>query len=106
LVHEGVERFGKWLLKRGWVVRKIQDGATSAAPDAEGVGQTGTRGLIADNGVQLILEFATAYAITKVLLPLRIVVSVWATPWFARIVIGPMGRGVGRIFGRHKKATG
>ena len=68
--------------------------------------QTGTRGLSADNGAQLILEFATAYAITKVLLPLRIVVSVWATPWFARIVIGPMGRGFGRIFGRLKKATG
>src|SRR5438046_1396944 len=52
LVDQGVERFGKWLRKRGWVDGKTQDGATSAAPYAEGVAQTGTRGLSADNGAQ------------------------------------------------------
>jgi len=101
-----VERFGKWLRKRAWVDGKTQDEATSASPDAEGVGETGTRGLSADNGVRLILEFATAYAITKALLPLRIMASVWATPWFARIVIGPAGRSIVQIFGWRKKVKG
>lgn len=54
----------------------------------------------ADKGVRLILEFATAYAITKAMMPVRIVLSVWATPWFARAVLGPLGRGVRKVFGR------
>jgi hypothetical protein len=47
-----------------------------------------------------IVETATAYAVVKVLLPLRIVGSVWATPWFARVVVLPIGRGLGRIRGK------
>jgi hypothetical protein len=38
-----------------------------------------------------VVEFATAYAIVKVLLPLRLVVSVWGAPWFARLVVIPIG---------------
>lgn len=47
-----------------------------------------------------MVEFATAYAVTKALLPVRLVGSVWATPWFARVVVVPVARGVGRLFGR------
>lgn len=36
-------------------------------------------------GTRILVEVATAYAITKVLLPVRIVVSVWAAPWFAKM---------------------
>ncbi len=32
---------------------------------------------------------ATAWAITKALLPLRLILSVWATPWFARVAVMP-----------------
>ena len=35
-------------------------------------------------------RLGTAYAITKLLLPARIMVSVWATPWFARTMIEPI----------------
>jgi hypothetical protein len=49
-----------------------------------------------------LIEVATAYAITKVFLPARILLSVWATPWFARVVIGR----VGGIFGRRTVGKG
>jgi len=45
---------------------------------------------------KILIEVATAYAITKVFLPARILLSVWATPWFARVVIGRVGGGIGR----------
>lgn len=44
------------------------------------------------SGTRIVLEVATAYAITKALLPLRIIGSVWATPWFARRVLGMFKR--------------
>ena len=43
-----------------------------------------------EGGVRLVIEFATAYAITKALLPLRLIGSVWATPWFAMVVVVPI----------------
>lgn len=39
--------------------------------------------------VRLAVEIAAAYATVKVLMPLRVIVSVWLTPWFARIFIVP-----------------
>ena len=47
-------------------------------------------------------RFATAYAITKALLPLRLILSVWATPWFARISVIPFTNVVRRIFRRDR----
>lgn len=47
-----------------------------------------------------MVELATAYAITKALLPLRLVLSVWATPWFARWTVLPFMGFVKRVFGR------
>lgn len=55
-------------------------------------------------GSKILIEVATAYAITKVLLPVRVLVSVWGTPWFARVVIGSVG-GMFRRF-RGGKAMG
>jgi hypothetical protein len=45
-------------------------------------------------------RFATAYAITKALFPLRLILSVWTTPWFARISVIPFTNVVRRIFHR------
>ncbi|OJD13363.1 hypothetical protein AJ78_06175 [Emergomyces pasteurianus Ep9510] len=109
-VDEGVKKFGRWLRKKGWVEQGAEMQAEAEVEMGIGMGPTtaaggGTGGLggIADTdkGVQLILEFATAYAITKAMLPVRIMLSVWATPWFARGVVGPVGRGVGRVFGKN-----
>ncbi|WEW56107.1 hypothetical protein PRK78_001542 [Emydomyces testavorans] len=104
VVDEGVRKFGKWLRKKGWVESDITDekaiGSIERGNTAENLDPN------VDRGVRLILEFATAYAITKALLPVRIIVSVWSTPWFARRVLGPVGRSVGRLFGNSKKKAG
>ncbi|PGG96712.1 hypothetical protein AJ79_09482 [Helicocarpus griseus UAMH5409] len=96
-VDEGVRKFGRWLRRKGWVEGGEE---VVAEAEAEAHADVGSRGENRDKGVRLILEFATAYAITKALLPVRIVLSVWGTPWFARGVLGPVGRGVGRVIGR------
>lgn len=89
---EGVARFGRWLKKKGWVDEA--DVKTVAAHEA-----TGEKGL-ERAGVRLVLEFATAYAITKALMPVRLAASVWATPWFARMVFTPTSNLVRRLLKR------
>ncbi|KAE8380828.1 hypothetical protein BDV26DRAFT_290090 [Aspergillus bertholletiae] len=98
---EGTRRFGRWLRKRGWVedvdvdTAEMVGGASSHDPIT-----TDQMAESDKKGVRLVLEFATAYAVTKALLPLRIATSVWATPWFARVIIIPMGKGARKLFGR------
>lgn len=91
---EGIQRFGRWLRKKGWV--EEGDVSVAAGPSASDDGEVKTE----RKGTRLVLEFATAYAVTKALLPVRIAASVWATPWFARSVLGPLGRGARTLFGR------
>ena len=55
--------------------------------------------LIADG----VTRLATAYAITKALLPLRLILSVSATPWFARVAIVPSTNLIRGIFTRRRK---
>ncbi|KAL4788498.1 hypothetical protein BJX76DRAFT_315841 [Aspergillus varians] len=85
---EGTRRFTRWLRKKGWVEDNVDVDEVTAG--------TATK----TKGVRLVLEFATAYAATKALLPVRIVASVWATPWFARVVLGPIGRGARKLLRR------
>lgn len=86
-VSEGTEKFGKWLRKKGWI------------SDEERSGRYFGRG---ESGTRIVVELATAYAITKALLPLRLVGSVWATPWFARWTVLPVTRRLGGMFERKK----
>lgn len=87
-VQQGTEIFGRWLRKRGWIDEEKRSGRWWG------------RG---EGGVRIVVELATAYAVTKMLLPLRLVLSVWATPWFARWTVLPFTRFVGRVFWRGKK---
>ncbi len=48
-------------------------------------------------------RFATAWAVTKALLPARLIFSVWATPWFARVSVIPFINGFRRMFARRGK---
>lgn len=57
-----------------------------------------------ENATRLVVEIATAYAIVKAILPVRIVFSVWATPWFARQTVLPLKAFVKRLFGSKKTA--
>ncbi|KAF2113790.1 hypothetical protein BDV96DRAFT_496007 [Lophiotrema nucula] len=104
-VLQGVERFGKYFRRKGWI-------RGDEAVEAEREVQVEMRKRdhvwnISEGGVRVVVEFATAYALVKMLLPARIVLSVWATPWFAnRTVIPLMGR-FKKLFGRkHKPPSG
>jgi hypothetical protein len=50
-------------------------------------------------------RFATAYAVTKALLPLRLIISVSATPWFARAAMIPVFGRFRALFSRKKVST-
>lgn len=104
-VREGVVKFGRYFGRKGWFgfdgtegVERLECGVDGAGPRAtrEAEGESGGQGM------RILVEVATAYAITKVLLPVRIVFSVWATPWFARAVLGRFGG----LFGRGKGGLG
>ncbi|KAN0080854.1 FLILHELTA domain containing protein [Elaphomyces granulatus] len=105
---EGLNRFGRWLRKKGWVEERDVDIVAASSPSVDAnVGRIPTdanaAGAMENKGTRLIIEFATAYAITKALLPIRIVASVWATPWFARVAVGPLGRGIRATLRRAKR---
>ena len=90
------------------------DGAVDVVAGEVGVGEDAKKGRLGDRksaaaagkwwgrgegGVRLAVEFATAYAVTKMLLPVRLVFSVWATPAFARWTVVPVVGGVRRLLG-------
>lgn len=81
----GVEKFGRYLRRKGW----IDDGEVVVGEDAKrgSLGKWWGRG---EGGVRIVVELATAYAVTKILLPVRLVFSVWATPAFARWTVLPV----------------
>lgn len=85
-VKEGTEKFGRYMKRKGWVGEE-----NSWWGNGEGA-------------VRVVVEVATAYAVTKALLPVRLVLSVWATPAFARWSVLPVTRWMGRFFSRSKVA--
>lgn len=103
-VSEGVQKFGRYFARKGWfgfgkTEKAMHDGAQhdegmTAEERVEDVKKEGWN--VGESGRRILVEVATAYAITKVLLPARVILSVWATPWFARNVLG----GLRRVFGR------
>ena len=88
---EGVERFGAWFVRRGWIEAREGEGAMRVVR-GEGDGE-GVMG----GGVRVVVEAAVAWAVVKALLPVRIAVSVWATPWFARVAVRPVLRAFGSL---------
>ncbi len=56
--------------------------------------------------MKLVLDFAVAYAITKALLPARLLLSVSATPWLARRVVVPISGVFRRVVGRGVSVKG
>lgn len=96
MVKAGVEKFGRYLRKKGWV----DDDAVPGEDGKKGrIGRAGSkwwgRG---EGGVRIVVELATAYAVTKLLLPVRLVFSVWATPAFARWTVLPVAGLVKSVF--------
>lgn len=86
-VREGLARFEKYFKRKGWFgFSRDDDGAVEEQPkDVMDRLQSG------DDRYKLLTEVALAYAITKALLPIRVVGSVWATPWFAKVLMRVKG---------------
>lgn len=90
-IQKGITRFEGYFRRKGWfgfaqepniAAESILERGGKAR--VEKVMQEWKRG---DGKLDILLEAALAYAVTKALLPLRIVASVWATPWFARVLM-------------------
>lgn len=98
---DGIEKFGRYFRRKGWFGFS-NDGDGEVEVVVDGIGEVQEGGY---RGSRILVEVATAYAITKLLLPLRILGSVWATPWFARVFVGRVGGALGRIFGQGNGAV-
>lgn len=97
-VREGVGRFERWFRRRGWFgFGEAEAGMMGEGEgEGEGGGGRGGEGIVgaeavlsrweADPKYRVLVEVGLAYALTKALLPIRIVGSVWATPWFAGVL--------------------
>lgn len=98
-------RFERWFGRKGWFgyensqgssISEAEGGGSKLAYDENAVVRMGESN---NMGKRIVLEVATAYVVTKILLPVRIAVCVWGTPWFAGVVgrIGRLGRGGGGV---------
>jgi len=105
-VKEGVERFERYFRRKGWLGddgRALgEDGQKLEESPAQRYAWSG-RG---EGSVRWVVELGTAYAITKFLLPARLILSVWAAPSFARFLMMPMVKGFRRGLGFGKKRIG
>lgn len=91
-VRDGTARFERYFTRKGWFGFGREDGE-EAPGGIKGDNENDDAAVMSrwegsDAKYRIVVEVALAYAITKALLPARIVVSLWATPWFA----GVMGR--------------
>ncbi|KAL8362842.1 hypothetical protein RB601_008876 [Gaeumannomyces tritici] len=89
-VDEGLGRFERYFRRKGWF--GLEPGEGQKEGEAEGgAAAAGVDRVAALQGAQgpyrAVVEIALAYAITKALLPLRIAASIWATPWFAGVLV-------------------
>lgn len=84
-VRDGVGRFERYFRRKGWFgfgqVEEGQDDGKRTS-DKEVVMD---RWESSDGKYKIVVEVALAYAITKAMLPVRILGSLWATPWFAGV---------------------
>lgn len=96
-VTEGVQRFEKYFKRKGWFGFGDDEEVADCHPNILQSKANGADG--ADGGAMLkrwestdakykiVVEVGLAYAITKALLPVRILASLSATPWFAGILV-------------------
>ena len=89
-----VEKFTRYARRKGWIGKAEEEQLEGGREREEQLKWWNDR----EGGVRWVIEFATAYAVVKALLPLRIVLSVWGAPWFARWTVIPVGGAFKRLF--------
>ena len=114
-VAAGVEKFGNYFRRKGWIDSWEKRNATELAESGEvrkveehkkGKGLVSRWWSRGETGTRLVVEVATAYAVVKLLLPLRLIISVWGTPWFARWTLVPVNNMVKSWFKGRPKGIG
>lgn len=83
-VQSGISRFEKYFSRKGWFGFGPGDVEKDKAGEADDAMDKWKSG---EHKYKILVEVALAYAITKALLPIRLVGSVWATPWFAGVLL-------------------
>ena len=91
-VQLGVSRFERYFSRKGWFGFSREDIASATGATDSDAREVQTEAAMqrwksGDERYQILVEVALAYAITKALLPIRIIGSVWATPWFAGLLM-------------------
>ncbi|KAK1243818.1 hypothetical protein MKX08_001956 [Trichoderma sp. CBMAI-0020] len=89
-VQGGVERYERYFKRKGLFGFGQEDDIDASASDTTNQNAHVDAVQRWHNGEQkykILVEVALAYAITKALLPIRIIGSVWATPWFANVLV-------------------
>lgn len=110
----GVEKFGNYFRRKGWIdagekreAEQLADGGEARTVEkGKGRGRVSRWWGRGETGTMLVVEFATAYAIVKALLPLRLLVSVWGAPWFAGWTVVPLSNMVKGLFRSRAKQAG
>ncbi|TQS37752.1 hypothetical protein Golomagni_01764 [Golovinomyces magnicellulatus] len=91
-INEGLEKFEKYFTRNRLFgfqpsekehsdcgVQEVLTNSQNGTKDFDSIMEVGLA------GKKILFQVATAYAITKVLFPVRIALSLWGTPWFARV---------------------
>ncbi|KHN95679.1 putative protein family FLILHELTA [Metarhizium album ARSEF 1941] len=80
-VQSGISRFERYFSRKGWFGFAPGDMGEDKMDDAMDKWESG------EQKYKILVEAALAYAVTKALLPIRIIGCVWATPWFAGVLL-------------------
>jgi hypothetical protein len=93
-MQESVKKLGRYARRKGWIGdeerREVELGVREGR--VQGNEENG------EGMARWLIEGATAYAVVKVLVPVRLVLSAFWAPWFARRLVLPVGGGV-RVVG-------
>ena len=103
-VLEGVEKFGRYFRKKGWIEDREEAKVEEETKEGNAKQIQKRASWFWNKGEdtgRILVEVATAYAIVKVVLPFRIMLSVWWAPAAARAT----SRAVKAVFRRGSKTT-
>lgn len=81
-VQSGISRFERYFSRKGWFGFRPEDVERDGSDGLSALGKWDS----GERKYKILVEVALAYAVTKALLPVRIMGSVWATPWFAGVL--------------------
>ncbi|PHH80912.1 hypothetical protein CDD80_5832 [Ophiocordyceps camponoti-rufipedis] len=83
---EGVARMERYFRRKRWFGFQPEPSEEVNGPDHEHTEHAMQRRKDGDRSYRILVDVALAYAVTKVLLPVRILASLLATPWLARVI--------------------